>query len=28
VLNSEQLRSVKEEFGKFKRGFQGRKIAV
>ncbi len=28
VLTSEQLRTVKEEFGKFKRDFQGRKIAV
>lgn len=28
VLNSEQLRSVNEEFGKFRRDFQGRKIEV
>jgi hypothetical protein len=28
VLTSEQLRTVKEEFGKFKLDFQGRKIAV
>ena len=28
VLTSEQLRTIKEEFGKFKRDFQGRKIAV
>jgi len=28
VLTSEQLRTVEDEFGKFKRGFQGRKIAV
>jgi len=28
VLTSEQLRTVKEEFGKFKRDFQGRKIVV
>jgi len=28
VLTSEQLRMVKDEFGKFKRDFQGRKIAV
>ncbi len=28
VLTSEQLRRVKEELGKFKRDFQGRKIAV
>jgi len=28
VLTSEQLRTVREEFGKFKRDFQGRKIAV
>jgi dihydroorotate dehydrogenase electron transfer subunit len=28
VLTSEQLRTAKEEFGKFKRDFQGRKIKV
>ena len=28
VLTSEQLRMVKDEFGKFKRDFQGRKISV
>jgi len=28
VLTSEQLREVKDEFGKFKRDFQGRKITV
>jgi dihydroorotate dehydrogenase electron transfer subunit len=28
ILTSEQLRTVKEEFGKFKRNFQGRKITV
>ena len=28
VLTSEQLRTVREEFGKFKRDFQGRRIAV
>ena len=28
VLTSEQLRTVKEEFGKFKRDFRGRKIVV
>jgi len=28
VLTSEQLRTVKKEFGKFKRDFHGRKIAV
>ena len=28
VVTSEQLRTVKKEFGKFKRDFQGRKIAV
>jgi len=28
VLTSEQLRMVKEEFGRFKRDFQGRKISI
>lgn len=28
VLTSEQLREVKEEFGRFKRDFQGRKISI
>lgn len=28
VLTSEQLRTVKEEFGKFKRDFQGRRVVV
>lgn len=28
VVTSEQLRTIKEEFGKFKRDFQGGKIAV
>jgi len=28
VITSEQLRTVKKEFGKFKRDFQGKKIAV
>jgi len=28
VLTSEQIRTAKEEFGKFKRDFQGRKIAI
>jgi len=28
VLTSEQLREVKDEFGRFKRDFQGRKIRI